>query len=70
MIAPLRDAGIAVDVSMAHIRQFEQKPWLADQLRRMEARAALKKTTFLVMVTMTRSLWPVGWHSSSAHVAP
>jgi hypothetical protein len=38
----MRDAGIAVDVPMAHLRQFEQKPWLAEQLRRMEARAALK----------------------------
>jgi Family of unknown function (DUF6884) len=42
LIAPMRDAGIAVDVPMAHLRQFEQKPWLAEQLRRMEARAALK----------------------------
>ena len=42
LIAPMRNAGIAVDVPMAHLRQFEQKPWLAEQLRRMEARAALK----------------------------
>jgi hypothetical protein len=42
LIAPLESAGVTVEVPMAHLRQGEQLAWLSEQLRRMEARAALK----------------------------